>query len=139
LAGPAARIGRLDRDSARRPGAAEETLQKVHAGELDLLVGTQMIAKGHDFQGVSVVCVLNADAQLIAADFRAPERLFALLMQVAGRAGRAGQARGSWCRPAFRTTRCTELWRWATMDNSHTSSWPSGVPHGCRHSRTTRC
>ena len=92
LGWPAARIGRLDRDSARRPGAAEETLQKVHAGELDLLVGTQMIAKGHDFQGVSVVCVLNADAQLIAADFRAPERLFALLMQVAGRAGRAGQA-----------------------------------------------
>jgi primosomal protein N' (replication factor Y) len=91
LGWPAARIGRLDRDSARRPGAAQDTLQQVHAGELDVLVGTQMIAKGHDFQGVSVVCVLNADAQLIAADFRAPERLFALLMQVAGRAGRAGQ------------------------------------------------
>jgi primosomal protein N' (replication factor Y) len=89
---PGARIGRLDRDSARRPGAAQDTLQQVHAGELDVLVGTKMIAKGHDFQGVSVVCVLNADAQLIAADFRAPERLFALLMQVAGRAGRAGQA-----------------------------------------------
>jgi primosomal protein N' (replication factor Y) len=89
---PAARIGRLDRDSTRRPDAAQQTLQQVHAGELDVLVGTQMIAKGHDFQGVSLVCVLNADAQLIAADFRAPERLFALLMQVAGRAGRAGQA-----------------------------------------------
>ena len=89
---PAVRIGRLDRDSARRANAAQDTLQRVHAGELDVLVGTQMIAKGHDFQRVSVVCVLNADAQLIAADFRAPERLFALLMQVAGRAGRAGQA-----------------------------------------------
>ena len=89
---PAVRIGRLDRDSARRPNTAQDTLQRVHAGELDVLVGTQMIAKGHDFQRVSVVCVLNADAQLIAADFRAPERLFALLMQVAGRAGRAGQA-----------------------------------------------
>jgi primosomal protein N' (replication factor Y) len=89
---PAARIGRLDRDSARRPDTAQQTLQQVHEGELDVLVGTQMIAKGHDFRRVSVVCVLNADAQLIAADFRAPERLFALLMQVAGRAGRAGQA-----------------------------------------------
>ncbi len=89
---PTARIGRLDRDSTRRAHAAHDTLQQVHAGELDMLVGTQMVAKGHDFQGVSVVCVLNADAQLIAADFRAPERLFALLMQVAGRAGRAGQA-----------------------------------------------
>jgi primosomal protein N' (replication factor Y) (superfamily II helicase) len=89
---PAARIGRLDRDSARRPDSAQQTLQQVHEGELDVLVGTQMIAKGHDFRRVSVVCVLNADAQLVAADFRAPERLFALLMQVAGRAGRAGQA-----------------------------------------------
>jgi primosomal protein N' (replication factor Y) len=89
---PAVRIGRLDRDSARRADAVQDTLQRVHAGELDVLVGTQMIAKGHDFRGVSLVCVLNADAQLVAADFRAPERLFALLMQVAGRAGRAGQA-----------------------------------------------
>jgi primosomal protein N' (replication factor Y) len=89
---PTARIGRVDRDSARRTRSAQDTLQQVHAGELDVLVGTQMIAKGHDFRGVSVVCVLNADAQLIASDFRAPERLFALLMQVAGRAGRSGQA-----------------------------------------------
>jgi primosomal protein N' (replication factor Y) len=88
---PAVRIGRLDRDTARQPNAAQSTLQQVHEGELDVLVGTQMIAKGHDFRRVSVVCVLNADAQLIAADFRAPERLFALLMQVAGRAGRSGQ------------------------------------------------
>jgi primosomal protein N' (replication factor Y) (superfamily II helicase) len=88
---PASRIARIDRDSARRAGSVAQTLSRVHAGEVDVLVGTQMIAKGHDFQGVSVVGVLNADAQLIASDFRAPERLFALLMQVAGRAGRAGQ------------------------------------------------
>ncbi len=89
---PAARIRRIDRDSARRAGGVQRALREVHAGEVDVLVGTQMIAKGHDFRRVSVVCVLNADAQLIASDFRAPERLFALMMQVAGRAGRAGQA-----------------------------------------------
>jgi len=88
---PAARICRIDRDSARRAGGIERTLSRVHTGEVDVLVGTQMIAKGHDFRRVSVVGVLNVDAQLVAPDFRAPERLFALLMQVAGRAGRAGQ------------------------------------------------
>jgi len=92
---PQARIARIDRDNsqgvrgASRAGAAFEA---VHAGEVDILVGTQMITKGHDFRRVSTVGVLNADAQLVAADFRAPERLFAVLMQVAGRAGRAGQA-----------------------------------------------
>ena len=91
---PQARIARIDRDNAQgvrgtsRAGAA---LQAVHAGDIDILVGTQMITKGHDFRRVSAVGVLNADAQLVAADFRAPERLFAVLMQVAGRAGRAGQ------------------------------------------------
>jgi len=91
---PRARIARIDRDSAQgvsgtqRAGAAFEA---VHAGDIDILVGTQMITKGHDFRRVSTVGVLNADAQLVAADFRAPERLFAVLMQVAGRAGRAGQ------------------------------------------------
>jgi primosomal protein N' (replication factor Y) len=91
---PQARIARIDRDNAQgvrgasRAGAAFEA---VHAGEVDILVGTQMITKGHDFRRVSTVGVLNADAQLVAADFRAPERLFAVLMQVAGRAGRAGQ------------------------------------------------
>jgi primosomal protein N' (replication factor Y) len=92
---PQARIARIDRDNtqgvrgASRAGAAFEA---VHAGEVDILVGTQMITKGHDFRRVTTVGVLNADAQLVAADFRAPERLFAVLMQVAGRAGRAGQA-----------------------------------------------
>jgi primosomal protein N' (replication factor Y) len=92
---PQARIARIDRDNsqgvrgASRAGAAFDA---VHAGEVDILVGTQMITKGHDFRRVTTVGVLNADAQLVAADFRAPERLFAVLMQVAGRAGRAGQA-----------------------------------------------
>lgn len=91
---PQARIARIDRDStrgARGIERAEAAFDAVHAGEVDILVGTQMVAKGHDFQGVTAVGILNADAQLVAADFRAPERLFALLTQVAGRAGRAGQ------------------------------------------------
>ncbi len=92
---PAARIARIDRDNtqgALGASRAGEAFEAVHAGDVDILVGTQMITKGHDFRGVTTVGVLNADAQLVAADFRAPERLFAVLMQVAGRAGRAGQA-----------------------------------------------
>jgi primosomal protein N' (replication factor Y) len=85
---PTARIGRLDRDVARRRGAAQSLLDAAHAGEVDLLVGTQMLAKGHDFRRLTLVVVVDADAGLFAADFRAPERLFATLMQVAGRAGR---------------------------------------------------
>ena len=81
-------ILRIDSDSTARKGAAEEAFGKVHAGKADIVVGTQMIAKGHDFQRVSVVGVLNADAQLVSPDLRAEERLFATLMQVAGRAGR---------------------------------------------------
>ena len=89
---PHARIARIDRDSTRRRGAASAALAAVHAGEVDILVGTQMIAKGHDFQRVTLVVVLNADAQLVSHDFRAAERLFANLLQVIGRAGRAGAA-----------------------------------------------
>ncbi|UCG96009.1 MAG: primosomal protein N' [Burkholderiales bacterium] len=87
---PAARILRIDRDSTRRRGAAGAALAAVHAGATDVLVGTQMIAKGHDFQRVSLVGIVNADAQLVSHDFRAPERLFATILQVAGRAGRSG-------------------------------------------------
>jgi primosomal protein N' (replication factor Y) len=89
---PTARVMRIDRDSTRRRHAAEQAFEAVHAGDVDVLVGTQMIAKGHDFQGVALVVVLNPDGQLASHDFRAPERLFSTLVQVAGRAGRGGQA-----------------------------------------------
>ncbi|HTK00132.1 MAG TPA: primosomal protein N' [Bordetella sp.] len=85
---PQARILRIDADSTRRKGSAQALFASVHAGEVDILVGTQMVAKGHDFARLGLVGVLNADAMLFAHDFRAPERLFAQLMQVAGRAGR---------------------------------------------------
>ena len=88
LAWPSARILRIDADSSRRGRGAEEMMQVVHAGEVDIIIGTQMIAKGHDYQNISVVGVLDADARLYSHDFRAPERLFAQLVQVAGRAGR---------------------------------------------------
>jgi primosomal protein N' (replication factor Y) len=87
---PGARVLRIDADSTRRKGSAQALFSDVHAGDVDILVGTQMIAKGHDFQRVSLVGVLNADTALFSHDFRASERLFAQLMQVSGRAGRAG-------------------------------------------------
>jgi primosomal protein N' (replication factor Y) (superfamily II helicase) len=85
---PTARIARIDADSTRRKGALEATLGAVHAGEVDVLVGTQMVAKGHDFRRIGLVAAVNPDTSLFSSDFRAPERLFALLMQAAGRAGR---------------------------------------------------
>ena len=85
---PDARIGRVDRDSVRRKGAMASLLGRFAAAELDVLVGTQMIAKGHDFPGVTLVGVISADVGLGMADFRAAERTFQLLTQVAGRAGR---------------------------------------------------
>jgi primosomal protein N' (replication factor Y) len=85
---PGARIGRVDRDSVRRKGALTSILSRFAASELDVLVGTQMIAKGHDFPGVTLVGVISADVGLGVADFRAGERTFQLLTQVAGRAGR---------------------------------------------------
>ncbi|MBV2180735.1 MAG: primosomal protein N' [Castellaniella sp.] len=85
---PQARIVRIDADATRRKGSAQALFAQVHAGDADILVGTQMVSKGHDFANLGLVGVLNADATLFAQDFRAPERLFAQLMQVAGRAGR---------------------------------------------------
>jgi primosomal protein N' (replication factor Y) len=85
---PTARVGRLDRDTARRRGAVQRLLSAVSGGEIDVLVGTQMIAKGHDFPRVTLVGVISADVGLGLADFRAAERTFQLLTQVAGRAGR---------------------------------------------------
>jgi len=90
---PQARIGRLDRDTVRGREDFERALNALNAGDLDLLVGTQMIAKGHDIHGVTLVGVVGADAALGFPDFRAAERTFQLLTQVAGRAGR-GQTPG---------------------------------------------
>jgi len=82
------RIARIDADTTRLRGALESQLAEVHAGDVDVLVGTQMIAKGHDFRRVTLVAAVNPDGALFSSDFRAPERLFALLMQAGGRAGR---------------------------------------------------
>jgi primosomal protein N' (replication factor Y) len=89
---PQARIRRIDRDSVRRKGALTAALAAFGAGEVDVLVGTQMIAKGHDFAGVTLVGVISADVGLGMADFRAAERTFQLVTQVAGRAGRGERA-----------------------------------------------
>jgi primosomal protein N' (replication factor Y) (superfamily II helicase) len=89
---PDAPLARVDRDSMRRRGALEETLQRVHSGEIRLLIGTQMLTKGHHFPDVSLVVVLNADQGLFGTDFRAAERLAQTIVQVAGRAGRAERA-----------------------------------------------
>ena len=85
---PAARVDRVDRDSVRRKGALASLLSRFASGEIDVLVGTQMIAKGHDFPRVTLVGVISADVGLGLADFRSAERTFQLLTQVAGRAGR---------------------------------------------------
>ncbi len=85
---PGARIARIDADSTRLKGALESQLGAVHDGEVDVLVGTQMVAKGHDFRRVTLVAAINPDGALFNSDFRAAERLFALLMQAGGRAGR---------------------------------------------------
>jgi len=87
---PEARILRIDADSTRRKGSAQEAFDSVHRGDVDILIGTQMVAKGHDFKKLTLVGILNPDTALFSQDYRASERLFAQLMQVAGRAGRAG-------------------------------------------------
>ena len=89
---PAARIARIDRDTTRNRASWQSVRDALAARAVDILVGTQMLAKGHDFPHLNLVGVLNADSSLYSTDFRAPERLYAMLTQVAGRAGRgAGQ------------------------------------------------
>ncbi|MDP5008299.1 MAG: primosomal protein N' [Glaciimonas sp.] len=91
---PEARILRIDADSTRRKGSAQAAFDSVHRGDVDILIGTQMVAKGHDFKKLTLVGILNPDTALFSHDYRASERLFAQLMQVAGRAGRAAQKEG---------------------------------------------
>jgi primosomal protein N' (replication factor Y) (superfamily II helicase) len=102
--GKPARVARIDADSTRLKGELGRQLAEVHAGEVDIVVGTQMIAKGHDFRRITLVAAINPDGALFSADYRAPERLFSLLMQAAGRAGRAAShSAGSemWLQTAF--------------------------------------
>ena len=82
----------MDRDSTRNKRAWQTMREQIHANEVDILVGTQMLAKGHDFPALTLVGVLNPDSALYSSDFRAPEKLFAQLVQVAGRAGRADKS-----------------------------------------------
>ena len=91
---PDARILRIDADSTRRKGSAQAALDSVHRGEVDILIGTQMVAKGHDFQRLTLVGIINPDTALFSHDYRASERLFAQLMQVGGRAGRGARKEG---------------------------------------------
>jgi primosomal protein N' (replication factor Y) len=105
---PRAHVARVDRDTIRRRGAIAALLKRFAAGDIDVLVGTQMIAKGHDFPQVTLVGVISADVGLGLADFRAAERTFQLLTQVAGRAGRgevAGEAIVQTLHPAHYTIR----------------------------------
>ena len=91
---PEARVFRIDADSTRLKGSAAAAFERVHDGEVDILIGTQMVAKGHDFKRLTLVAALNPDAALFSQDYRASERLFAQLMQVSGRAGRTAQKEG---------------------------------------------
>jgi primosomal protein N' (replication factor Y) len=86
--GHPARVARIDADTTRAKGALQEQLAAMHAGDIDVLVGTQMVAKGHDFRRITLVAAVQPDSALYSSDYRAPERLFCLLMQAAGRAGR---------------------------------------------------
>jgi primosomal protein N' (replication factor Y) (superfamily II helicase) len=88
---PAAKVLRIDADSSKKSAHAEGLFEQIHDGTADIIVGTQMIAKGHDYQNIGLVAVIDADSRLFSQDYRAAERLFAQLVQVAGRAGRAGQ------------------------------------------------
>lgn len=87
---PDAKVLRIDADSSKKSAHAEDLFEQIHDGSADIIVGTQMVAKGHDYQNIGLVAVIDADSRLFSQDYRAAERLFAQLVQVAGRAGRAG-------------------------------------------------
>jgi primosomal protein N' (replication factor Y) len=114
---PEARILRIDADSTRRKGSAQEAFDTVHRGDVDILIGTQMVAKGHDFKKLTLVGILNPDTALFSQDYRASERLFAQLMQVAGRAGRAAQKEGGSASEVLIQTRYTQHPLYAAVVN----------------------
>jgi primosomal protein N' (replication factor Y) len=89
------RLIRIDADSTRARGALQTQLAAVHDGDVEVIVGTQMVTKGHDFRRITLVAAVQPDGALFSSDFRAPERLFALLMQAAGRAGRDARQGGT--------------------------------------------
>ena len=89
---PGTQVSRIDRDTTRNKGSLEDKLSKAHSGESGILVGTQMLAKGHDFPNLTLVAILDTDQALFSADFRAAEHLAQLITQVSGRAGRAEKA-----------------------------------------------
>jgi len=117
---PEARVLRVDRDSTRNKGAWNAMRKQIQDEAVDILVGTQMLAKGHDFHNLTLVCVLNPDNALYSSDFRASEKLFAQLAQVAGRAGRGdkpGEVLVQTCfpdHPLFRALRAHDYDSWAT-------------------------
>ena len=116
---PQARILRVDRDSTRNKGAWNAMRKQIQNGEADILIGTQMLAKGHDFPNLTLVCVLNPDGALYSADFRASEKLYAQLTQVGGRAGRADKSGEVIVQtafpnhPLFQTLRSHDFEKWA--------------------------
>jgi primosomal protein N' (replication factor Y) len=130
---PGARIVRIDRDSARRRADLQRTLEGIQRGEADILVGTQLLAKGHDFPALTLVAVLNADSALVSTDYRAAERLFAVLSP----AGAAGRVK-SWSRPATRSTPCSTRSRATTSSASPTRSSTSAAAPASRRSCSRR-
>jgi primosomal protein N' (replication factor Y) len=127
---PGARIARVDRDTIRRKGAIVRVLAAVERGELDIVVGTQMIAKGHDFPAVTLVGVVSADVGLGLADFRASERTFQLLTQVVGRAGRGEQPGQAIIRRCIRITTPSRPARRRITTRSTRGKWNSARASG---------
>ncbi|MBY0239085.1 MAG: primosomal protein N' [Burkholderiaceae bacterium] len=126
---PEARILRIDADSTRRKGSAQEAFDTVHRGEVDILIGTQMVAKGHDFKKLTLVGIMNPDTALFSQDYRASERLFAQLMQVAGRAGRAGQTEGGSAAEVLIQTRYTQHPLYSAVVSHDYDSFASALLH----------
>jgi hypothetical protein len=144
--GSAVRIARIDADSTKKQGALESQLAAVHAGEVDVLVGTQMIAKGHDFRRITLVAAVNPDGALFSSDFRAPERLFSLLMQSAGRAGRdaaylaaQGATAEMWIQTHHAQHPLFTALRKHDYATSRSSNSTSARPPRCRPSPSRRC